>query len=111
MRPQLQVETLTIFSISMTEWRRACDPRVEGLARTVKKYFSMTTPDPAGVTAINTYSPLYEEMNWATHSMCPARTIQEFAVHAKGVYKSGQQLYNDVKSMWNEMPHTLCHLS
>jgi hypothetical protein len=60
----------------------------------------------SAATAINTYARLYGETDWAAKSVFPARIIQEFAVPVEGIYKLGQQLYNNVKSTWNEMPHT-----
>jgi hypothetical protein len=95
---------IILSSISSKEWRRACNPSVEGLARKLK-VSSMASPVPAA-TAINTYSRLYEEMNWAAKSVFPARIICKFTVPTKGIYKLGQQLHHDyIRSMWNEMPH------
>jgi hypothetical protein len=64
----------------------------------------MAAPAPVA-TAINTYSRLYEETSWAAHSLYPGRIIREFAVPIEGIMKSGPQLYEDVKTTWNETPH------
>jgi hypothetical protein len=64
----------------------------------------MAAPNPVA-TAINTYSRLYAETNWASCSVYPLRIIREFAVPTKRIGKLGPQLYEDVKATSNEMPH------
>jgi hypothetical protein len=55
--------------------------------------------------ATDNFSHLYLETNWIQQHVDSQRVLQEFDIPTKGVVRTGQQLYEDIKATGNEMPH------
>jgi hypothetical protein len=55
---------------------------------------------------INTYASYYRETDWQEQRVNPVYVMREFVMSEDGTgTKTGQQLHDDVRATWNDMPH------